>query len=108
LGGAINWNKYLSTGFTFYNEFYNSSYRGGVVLSSTFSLRHWLGATLNYGIYSRSNANVGFGLRIRGLYVITDNVIALLNYQAIKTASVCFGFNLIIGKPKTAAVAAAE
>ena len=106
LGGAINWNKYLSTGFTFYNEFYNSNYRPGVVLSSTFSLRHWLGATLNYGIYSRSSANVGFGLRIRGFYILTDNLVALFNYQAVKAASVCFGFNLVIGKPKVAAPAA--
>ena len=106
LGGSYNWNNYLSTGLTFYNEFYNSSYRAGVVLSSTFSLRHWLGATLNYGIYSRSSANVGFGLRIRGFYVLTDNLVALLNYQAVKAASVCFGFNLVIGKPKTAVVAA--
>ena len=108
LGGSYNWNNYLSTGLTFYNEFYNSSYRGGIVLSSTFSLRHWLGATLNYGIYSRSSANVGFGLRIRGFYVLTDNLVALLNYQAVKAASVCFGFNLVIGKPKTAVTAAAE
>lgn len=106
LGGSYNWNNYLSTGLTFYNEFYNSSYRGGIVLSSTFSLRHWLGATLNYGIYSRSSANVGFGLRIRGFYVLTDNVVALLNYQAVKAASVCFGFNLIVGKRKEAAAAA--
>lgn len=106
LGGSYHWNNYLSTGLTFYNEFYNSSYRGGVVLSSTFSLRHWLGATLNYGIYSRSSANVGFGLRIRGFYVLTDNVVALLNYQAVKAASVCFGFNLIVGKRKEAAAAA--
>lgn len=106
LGGSYNWNNYLSTGLTFYNEFYNSSYRGGIVLSSTFSLRHWLGATLNYGIYSRSSANVGFGLRIRGFYVLTDNLVALLNYQAVKAASVCFGFNLIVGKRKEAAAAA--
>ena len=106
LGGAINWNKYLSTGFTFYNEFYNSSYRPGLLFSSTFSLRHWLGATLNYGIYSRSSANVGFGLRIRGFYILTDNLVALFNYQAVKAASVCFGFNLVIGKPKVTAPAA--
>ena len=91
-----------------HNEFYNSSYRPGLVLSSTFSLRHWLGATLNYGIYSRSSANVGFGLRIRGFYVLTDNLVALLNYQAVKAASVCFGFNLVIGKPKIAGAASVE
>ena len=105
LGGSYQWNNYISSGITFYNEFYNSSYRPGLVLSSTFSLRHWLGATLNYGIYSRSSANVGFGLRIRGFYVLTDNLVALLNYQAVKAASVCFGFNFVIGKPKSEAAA---
>jgi len=105
LGGSYQWNNYISSGITFYNEFYNSSYRPGLVLSSTFSLRHWLGATLNYGIYSRSATNVGFGLRIRGFYVLTDNLVALLNYQAVKAASVCFGFNLVLGKPKSEAAA---
>ncbi len=98
LGGSYKWNNYLSSGVTLYQEFYNSTYRPGLVLSSTFSYKHWLGATLNYGIYAGSAANIGLGLRIRGFYILTDNLVSLINYQATKTASIALGFNITVGK----------
>jgi hypothetical protein len=98
LGGSYKWNNYLSSGVTFYQEFYNSTYRPGLVLSSTFSYKHWLGATLNYGIYAGSAANIGIGLRFRGFYILTDNLVSLINYQATKTASIALGFNITVGK----------
>jgi hypothetical protein len=98
LGGSYTWNNYLSSGVTFYQQFFNSSYRPGLVISSTFSYKHWLGATLNYGIYAGSAANVGLGLRLRGFYILTDNLVSLINYQATKTASLAFGFSITVGK----------
>jgi hypothetical protein len=98
LGGSYKWNNYLSSGVTFYQEFFNSSYRPGLVLSSTFSYKHWLGATLNYGIYAGSAANVGLGIRFRGFYILTDNILSAINYQAITAASFALGFNITVGK----------
>jgi hypothetical protein len=98
LGGSYKWNDYLSSGATFYQEFFNSTYRPGLVISSTFSYKHWLGATLNYGIYAGSASNVGLGIRFRGFYILTDNLVSLINYQATKTASIAFGFNITVGK----------
>lgn len=98
LGGTYKWNNYLSSGLIFYQQFFNSSYRTGLILSSTFSYKHWFGATVNYGIYSGSAANVGLGIRFRGFFVLTDNLISAINYQATKNASLCFGFNITVGK----------
>jgi len=108
LGGDYIWNKYLSSGATWYNEIYNSSYRPGLIISSTLSVSHWLSMTLNYGMYAGSFTNVGFGFRIRGFYILTDNLISALNYQAARAASVAFGFNLTIGKTHDKKVVATE
>ena len=108
LGGDYIWNKYLSSGATWYNEIYNSSYRPGLILSSTLSVSHWLSMTLNYGMYAGSFTNVGLGFRIRGFYILTDNLISALNYQAARAASVAFGFNLTIGKTRDKKVVATE
>lgn len=98
LGGDYNWNKYLSSGIMMYNEFYNSSYRAGLILSSTLSVRHYFGITVNYGMYAGSYSNVGVGLRLRGFYILTDNLMSVLNYQSARAASVAFGLNLTIGE----------
>ena len=100
LGGDYIWNKYFTSGINFYNEFYNSSYRNGFILSSTLSVGHWFGMTLNYGIYAGSYSNVGLGFRLRGFYILTDNLITAFNYQATRAASVSFGFNITVGKTK--------
>lgn len=98
LGGDYIWNKYLSSGATWYNEIYNSSYRTGLILSSTLSVSHWFGMTLNYGMYAGSYSNIGVGLRLRGFYILTDNLVSLINYQATRVASIAFGFNITVGK----------
>ena len=100
LGGDYIWNKYFTSGVNFYNEFYNSSYRAGLIISSTLSVSHWFGMTLNYGMYAGSFSNVGLGLRLRGFYILTDNLISAINYQATRVASIAFGFNITVGKTK--------
>jgi hypothetical protein len=97
VGGDYNWNKYLSSGIMMYNEFYNSNYRAGLIISSTLSVRHYFGLTLNYGMYAGSYSNVGVGLRFRGFYILTDNLMSVINYQSARAASVAFGLNLTIG-----------
>lgn len=98
LGGDYIWNKYLSSGATWYNEIFNSSYRTGLIISSTLSVSHWFGMTLNYGMYAGSYSNVGIGLRLRGFYILTDNLVSLINYQATRVASIALGFNITVGK----------
>jgi hypothetical protein len=98
LGGDYIWNKYFSSGATWYNEIYNSSYRTGLIISSTLSVSHWFGMTLNYGMYAGSFSNVGIGLRLRGFYILTDNLVSLINYQATRVGSIAFGFNITVGK----------
>jgi hypothetical protein len=100
LGGDYVWNKYLTSGINWYNEIYNSSYRTGLILSSTLSVSHWFGMTLNYGMYAGSYSNVGIGLRLRGFYILTDNLVSLINYQATRVGSIAFGFNITVGKTK--------
>jgi hypothetical protein len=56
--------------------------------------------TLNYGMYAGSFSNVGLGLRLRGFYILTDNLISAINYQATRVASIAFGFNITVGKTK--------
>ena len=102
VGGDYNWNKYLSSGIMMYNEFYNSNYRAGLIISSTLSVRHYFGLTLNYGMYAGSNSNVGVGLRFRGFYILTDNLMSVINYQSARAASVAFGLNLTIGNTNKA------
>ena len=98
LGGDYIWNKYFSSGATWYNEVYNSSYRTGLILSSNLTVNHWFGMTLNYGMYAGSFSNIGLGLRLRGFYILTDNLVSLINYQATRVASIAFGFNITVGK----------
>ena len=100
LGGDYVWNKYLSSGVNWYNEIYSSSYRTGLILSSTLTVSHWFGMTLNYGMYAGSYSNVGIGLRLRGFYILTDNLVSLINYQATRVGSIAFGFNITVGKTK--------
>ncbi len=100
LGGDYVWNKYLTSGINWYNEIYNSSYRTGLILSSTLSVSHWFGMTLNYGMYAGSYSNVGIGLRLRGFYILTDNLVSLINYQATRVGSIAIGFNITVGKTK--------
>ena len=100
LGGDYVWNKYLTSGANWYNEIYNSSYRTGLILSSTLTVSHWFGMTLNYGMYAGSYSNVGIGLRLRGFYILTDNLVSLINYQATRVGSIAFGFNITVGKTK--------
>lgn len=97
LSGSYKWNDYFSSSVLFYNEFARKSYRPGLVFSSSFSINHWFTTSLNYGIYGGSFSNIGFGLKIRGFFLFTDNLCAFINPYSQKTASINFGFSLVVG-----------
>jgi hypothetical protein len=55
-------------------------------------------ATVNYSLYGRSAANVGFGLSVNGgpfqLYMVTDNALAYILPTQTKNFHLRFGVNL--------------
>jgi hypothetical protein len=81
-----------------YNEYYNGNFRTSIRVGLTQRVRNWLMATVNYSLYGRSAANVGFGLSVNGgpfqLYMVTDNALAYILPTQTKNFHLRFGVNL--------------
>ncbi len=104
IGGTYHLNKYFNAGVLWYSQFVRNQYRPAVVLSTTVNVKSWLSASVNYGMYAKSNSNLGFGLSLRGgplqFYVLTDNILAPFNLGGTRSASFSLGLNLTFGKGK--------
>lgn len=91
----------------------NVMYENDNKASGTLSLNGYVGSGLSTSV-SYTNAysyhNLGLGIRLRilpgsDLFVVTDNLNQLINYEKAQLASLAFGINLAFGvKQKTAEV----
>ena len=104
LGGKYKINNYFSTGILMYNEIVAKRYSASGSLYLTAQLRNWLSVSVNYSTYARSYNNIGFGFNVKTgpiqLYLMSDNIMAIVNYEKAKTAHVCFGMSVVIGPRK--------
>lgn len=100
LGGNYELTKNFNAGVLIYNEFIKGSYRPGISLSANATVKNWLVASLNYSIYNRSFANIGFGLSMKGgpiqFYFMTDNILALMMPKNSKNFHICGGISIYI------------
>jgi hypothetical protein len=106
LGATNQFSPKWNYGLLFHNSFYET----GSSTSATVSLNGYVGSmlstSLSYTAGSQFN-NLGLGLRLRifpgtDLYVVTDNVIQIIDYKNAHGASAAFGINLSFGaKAKT-------
>jgi hypothetical protein len=103
IGGKYELNKKFSLHGMLYNEFVNKRYRPGAIVSANAHLGQWLTASLNYSVYGRSFANVGFGLSLRGgpiqFYIVSDNLLAFMLQTSAKNVHIMTGMGILFGKP---------
>lgn len=103
IGGNYKANDYFSFGALWFNRFIRNEYRSGLVLSTTATIKNWLSASLNYGVFGGAYNNLGFGLSIKPgpfqIYFMTDNIMALpmFNPGGSQNASVSMGMSILIG-----------
>ena len=104
LGGKYQFNNFFSTSALLYNEIVASKYTAGISLSMNAKVNNWINTSINYSAYGRSYNNIGFGLNLKGgpvqFYVMTDNIMAIINPEKAKHAQITFGFNFIVVGPK--------
>ncbi|MFK8038580.1 MAG: DUF5723 family protein [Crocinitomicaceae bacterium] len=102
LGGNFNITKFFNVGMVWFSSFNPSRYITGLNLSANVKLRHWLAASANYSVYNYRDSNVGLGLSARSgpfqIYVMSDNVIALIKPEATKNLHFNFGMSIQVGK----------
>ncbi len=101
LGGKYQFNNFFSTSALLYNEIVASKYTAGISIAMNTRLKNWLYASVNYSAYGRSYNNIGFGLNLKGgplqFYVMTDNILAIINPENAKHVHASFGLNIVIG-----------
>ena len=104
IGGRYDFTKNLGVNALIYNEVVAGKYFTGISLAATAKLRNWLSVSLNYSAYDRAYNNLGFGINLKNgpiqFYVMSDNLLALANYQKAKQANICFGMNIAVGPRK--------
>jgi hypothetical protein len=92
---------------TFNLQFFRAGVRPDFSLGYEFRLQRNFGLTVSYSIISGSYANVGLGLQVKGgpvqIYLMSDNVLAAINYFDYQAIHYRFGINLLFGdlEPKT-------
>ena len=100
LGAKYEFNKYFYSSALIYNEIVASKYTAGISLAMNTRLRNWLYASINYSAYGRSYNNIGFGLNLKGgplqFYVMTDNILSIINPENAKHVQASFGLNIVI------------
>lgn len=87
---------------TLYSDFIGTgSFRRGLALGIRQNVGRWLQASATYSMQARSYNNLGFGLAFssgRGglqLYLISDNIIGLLDVGSSKLTNIRTGFNFV-------------
>jgi len=101
LGGKYDLTKSLYASALMYNEIVAKRYSAGLSLGINAKLKNWLNVSLNYSTYARSYNNFGFGINLKGgplqFYVMTDNMMAIINPEKAKHVQVSFGLNIVVG-----------
>ncbi len=104
IGGKYKLTKNFSAGVLMYNEIVAKKYSAGASVSLTCQLRNWFGVSVNYSAYGRSYNNLGFGFNLKGgplqFYLMSDNLMAAINYETAKVVHVSFGMNIVVGPRK--------
>lgn len=94
--------KRLSAGGMVHTEFMRNRALTTVAVSIDAKLGRTLAATLNYAYSSRSFANVGVGLSVRGgpiqFYAVVDNVLAAFVPQHVRQVHAAVGLNFVFGR----------
>lgn len=91
----------LTAGGMLHTEFMRNRLLTTLAVSIDAKLGRWLAATVNYAYSSRSFANVGAGLSLRGgplqLYVVVDNVVAAFAPHRVRQMQAAAGLNFTFG-----------
>jgi hypothetical protein len=86
-----------------FNEFILGKYRPGIALGTTIQLKEFISLSANYNAYGRALGNIGLGLNMRvgpvQYFVMTDNILGVLNASASKNWHINIGASLCLGKP---------
>lgn len=86
-----------------FNEFILGKYRPGIALGTTIKLKEILSISANYNMYGRAFGNIGLGLNMRlgpvQYFVMTDNILGVVNASASKNWHLNIGMSACFGKP---------
>lgn len=103
IGGNYFINDNMDAGLLFTGEVYKGRFRPSLTASFNARVNYWLSAAISYSFTNSSFTNLGLGFSVNAgpvqLYVVSDNVLAPLMPQSVKTAHVHTGINLTFGKP---------
>jgi hypothetical protein len=92
----------LTVGGMLHTEFLRNRMLTTLAVSLDATLGRWLAATVNYAYSSRSFANVGLGLTLRGgpfqFYVVADNVVAAFAPHRVRQVQAAAGLNFTFGR----------
>jgi hypothetical protein len=101
-----------TAGVILYGQVFDKSVHPGIAISYRHKLFNWLSLSASYSAYNRSFSNIGVGAAFTGgpiqLYIVTDNALGMIFPQHAKNIQLHFGVNLLFGKKKEAAPAAAD
>ena len=86
-------------------QFFRQKIRSAFSLGYEYRLQNYLSVTLNYSYFSGSYNNLGLGLQFTGgpfqIYLLSDNVLAGLNFYNYRTIHYRFGINFLFGRQKS-------
>jgi hypothetical protein len=86
-----------------FNEFILGRYRPGLAVGTTIKIKEMLSVSANYSAYGRAYGNVGLGLNMRlgpvQYFIMTDNILGVVNASASKNWHVAMGVSACFGKP---------
>jgi hypothetical protein len=105
MGANYQLNSNINFGAVLLSEFIKGKYNPSLSLSTNFSLKSWLNATVHYAIYNKTFTNIGFGLSMRGgpmqWFIMTDNIFSFINPLNTRSVNISTGLSIaIVGKDK--------
>jgi hypothetical protein len=103
LGGQFKVLPILNVNALWFNEFILGKYRPGFALGATFKIKELVSLSANYSMYGRAFGNVGLGANFRlgsvQFFVMTDNILGVLDLSSSKNWHANAGLAFNIGKP---------
>lgn len=105
LGGSYVLTKQITGNVLVMSQFIKGQLIPAFSLGTTFKLKSWLNASVNYSIFNKTYTNVGVGFSIKGgpvqFYVISDNILAFINPLNARSLQIAGGLSLnISGRDK--------
>lgn len=103
LGGAYQYNTYVSLGAVMRNVLVNRRISSSVTASVNVSFRERFQGSLSWSYLNNTLMNVGAGLAYTGrgmqLYAVSDNFLGFIRPLDTRTVNFRFGMNLMLGCP---------